>query len=201
MKPKDSKKSDSPKVWGLTGGIASGKSTVAGIFKDAGFSVVDADQIARELRATGGAAFEPIFKRFGTTHAAKLREIVFSDPLAKKDLEAILHPLIRFESDVRIKAAALAGKPVIYEAALLIETGRDKLFSGLIAVIAPFEMRLQRLLARDGSDPVLAKKILASQDAGISDQDRKNAATHILNNDGTPEHLKEQVLRLIPLLN
>jgi dephospho-CoA kinase len=197
MKPNASKKSSNSKVWGLTGGIASGKSTAAKFFKEAGLPVVDADLIARDLRAQGGAAYEPIFKRFGTTNASRLREIVFNDAQAKKDLEGILHPLIRFESDVRIKAAAEGGKTVIYEAALLVEANRYQQLTGLIVIQAPYELRLQRLLTRDQANPELAKKILDSQ---ISDADRNRAATHVLNNGGTPQELQQEILRIIPKL-
>lgn len=197
MKLKDSKKAENPKVWGLTGGIASGKSTAARFFQNAGLTVIDADQIARDLRAPSGAAFAPIFKRFGTTNASRLREIVFSDINAKKDLEGILHPLIRFESDVRIKAAANSGHPVIYEAALLIETGRYSQFSGLIVVTAPDEIRLKRLIERDGCERELAQRILQTQ---ITDEERKKLATHVLNNDGTQDKLEAQVKTLVPLL-
>jgi dephospho-CoA kinase len=215
MKPSASKNSAKisgrARVWGLTGGIASGKSTVARLFAEAGVPVIDADQIARELRAPGGAAHDAIIQRFGTADPARLREIAFADPLARTDLEAILHPLIRKESALRIEALAEAaaqrvgqgpGKvaaivPVIYEAALLVETGRYKDFAGLIVVSADESVRMERLMARDRSPEVLARKILASQ---IQDIERKAHATFVIENHGSLEDLRARVFEIIPKL-
>ncbi len=208
MKPSESKKARSStpvappvaKIWGLTGGIASGKSTVARIFSELGVPVIDADQVARELRAPDGAAHDAILARFGTADSARLREIVFSDPVARADLEAILHPLIREESARRI-SQAVEGRvgivPVIYEAALLVETGRYRDFAGLIVVAASEELRLARLMARDQSEEELARKILRSQ---ISDEKRRSCATFVIENHGSIEELHAQVLAIFPKL-
>jgi dephospho-CoA kinase len=197
MKPNESKKAK-PEVWGLTGGIASGKSAVARFFAEAGVPVIDADQVARDLRAPGGAAFDPILKRFGTADSARLRGIVFADPQARADLEAILHPLIRDESARRI-AAAIEGRtgvvPVIYEAALLVETGRYRDFKGLIVVSADEKLRMARLVARDGCTEGMAQKMIASQ---IEDAKRREAATYVIENHGSLDDLRAQVLSLLP---
>jgi dephospho-CoA kinase len=199
MKPSESKKAQA-KIWGLTGGIASGKSTVARIFSEAGVPVVDADQVARELRAPGGAAYDAIVAQFGTADAQRLRQIVFSDPVARSKLETILHPLIRAESARRIEAM-LVGKsgtvPVIYEATLLVETGRYRDFAGLIVVSADEELRLARLMARDKNPEELARRIVASQ---MSDEKRRSHATYIIENHGSVEDLRMQVLALLPKL-
>lgn len=201
MKPSDSKKKAEPRVWGLTGGIASGKSLVAKFFAEEGVPVIDADEIARELRGPGGAAHELIQKRFGTVDPSKLREIVFTDPSARKDLEAILHPLIQKESGKRIEAA-LQGRegavPVLYEATLLVETGRYRDLQGLIVVVAEEEVRIQRLIARDRSSRELAQRILASQ---LGDAERRDHATFVIENDGSIENLKAQVRALLPRLS
>jgi dephospho-CoA kinase len=152
---------------------------------------VDADRISRELSDKGGAAHDPIFQRFGTTDRAKLRQIVFSDPQARKDLEAILHPLIQKESTKQIQK--FGSGVVLYEAALLVETGRYKDFQGLIVVDAPREKRKQRLIHRDQCSPELAEKILAAQ---ISDDQRRAAATHILENSGTEDELRSKIENL-----
>jgi dephospho-CoA kinase len=175
-------------VWGLTGGIASGKSTVARIFSELGIPVVDADQVARQLAAKGGAAHLPILDRFGTTDRSSLREIVFSDPQARKDLEAILHPLIKAESERQLQK--LGPGVVLYEAALLVETGRYKDFRGLIVVDAPREQRKQRLIERDHCSPELAEKILLAQS---SDENRRAAATFVLENSGTEQELRAKI--------
>jgi len=221
MKPSESKKAQanakSVKVWGLTGGIASGKSTVARIFAEAGVPVVDADQVARDLRAPGGAAHDPIVARFGTVDPARLREIVFSDPVARAELEAILHPLIRTESMRRIEAAvtgqlasatngsgrrmdnltAPPAVPVIYEAALLVETGRYRDFAGLIVVSADEKLRVKRLMDRDQNDEELAQRIVAAQ---ISDEKRRSCADFVIENHGSLEDLRKQVLAIVPKL-
>ena len=183
-------KSKNRAVWGLTGGIASGKSTAARIFQqDIGIPVVDADQIARDLSRPEGLAHAAIIKRFGTDDRVKLRQIVFNDPFARKDLEAILHPLIQQESLERI--SKIPPKiPVLYEAALLVETGRYQNLSGLIVIDCPVPIRRQRLIQRDGATPELADRILAAQ---ISDEDRLKAATQIIQNSGSLEDLRLQI--------
>jgi len=187
------------RVWGLTGGIASGKSTAARLFEKLGVPVIDADQLARELSAPGGAAHADIVKRFGTDDRAKLREIIFADPKARKDLEAILHPLIRTESDKRIRflAEAHPGEPasffVIYEAALLVETGRWRDLEGLIVVDAPRSLRRMRLMERDEIDGELADKILAAQSP---DAERRAAASIVLDNSSSQDVLRKKVRHL-----
>jgi dephospho-CoA kinase len=186
-----------PDVWGLTGGIASGKSTVAGFFADEGFEIIDADKISHELTRAGGAAHDEIVKRFGTADRGELRKTVFADPAARSDLEAILHPKIRAESERRIKAAKHA---IIYEATLLVETGRYRDFSGLIVVSAPQEQRLERILAREPSRSMtreLAAQILSTQ---LSDAEREAKATWVIHNDDSLERLREQVREITRLL-
>jgi dephospho-CoA kinase len=187
-------------IWGLTGGIASGKSMAGRYFEEAGFPVLDADALSRELSAPGGAAHDKIVARFGTADRAKLREIVFKDVGARRDLEAILHPLIGQESIKRMHAMAEAmtsqGKKahVIYEATLLVETGRYRQMSGLIVIDAPSAMRRARMIERDGSTPEMADRILAAQ---LSDEERRKAATVIIPNTGTPEDLRTAVQNFI----
>ncbi|MCM2323997.1 MAG: dephospho-CoA kinase [Oligoflexia bacterium] len=186
-------------IWGLTGGIASGKSTVARFFEEADIPVVDADQISRQLSAPGGAAHDAIVQRFGTAERARLRERVFADPKARRDLEAILHPLIQIESLRQMRALAeqwvprhpsgTGPVPIVYEAALLVETGRYRTLRGLIVVEAPREARIERLMKRDGSPRELAEKILGAQ---ASDEARRAAATHVIDNSGSVEDLRDR---------
>lgn len=191
------------RVWGLTGGAASGKSEATKFFEELGVLIIDADLIARELSGPGGKAESLIVKRFGAIPRTKLREIIFSDQKARKDLEAILHPLIRFESQAKIKSlisrprSSLGPMVILYEAALLIETGHFRDFSGLIVLEAPYEERLRRMMARDGHPRELCEQILASQ---VSDAERRQAATHIIDNSGSLDKLKEHVRALLPLL-
>ncbi|MBY0470308.1 dephospho-CoA kinase [bacterium] len=203
-KPKKVSPSSHLKVIGLTGGIASGKSAVAEIFMNLGVPVIDADQISRTLAQPGGAAHNKILKRFKTTDRKKLRELVFRDEKARRDLEAILHPLIQSESKRQMEALAqqstvLPGV-VLYEAALLVETGRHKDLDGLIVVETPREIRLKRLVDRDarkGMTSEMAKKIM---DAQASDEERRHAATFVIDNSGIFQELKTRVAALIQSL-
>ena len=188
-------------VWGLTGGIASGKSTAARIFEKQGIAVVDADQIARKLSSEGGLASPQILKRFGTLDRKALRQIVFNDPQSKSDLEKILHPLIwneslkEFDRVSELAQSQGTSLPIIlYEAALLIETGRYQSLDGLIVVTAPSELRMQRLIERDPVSPQLAAAMINAQ---ISDDQRRAAATEILSNVSNLDELEEQILNLI----
>ena len=184
-------KSQPTRIYGLTGGIASGKSTVARLFAEHGIPVLDADSLARELSAPGGLALEAILRRFGTADRERLREMVFADAAARKDLEAILHPLIRSESAKRLKA--MSGPYALYEAALIVEAGRAKEFDGLIVVTAERETRKSRLIARNGFSAEQAERILSTQ----SDDATKLAqATHVIRNDGTLEQLQAAVSEL-----
>jgi len=183
-----------PEIWGLTGGIASGKSTAAKAFAAAGVPFVDADEIARELRAPDGAAHALIVARFGTADPVKLRQVVFTDPRAKNDLEGILHPLIQKESLARIRS--FKAKRVIYEASLLIETGRYQDFAGLIVIVSPLEARRQRLVARDRISLELADQMIASQ---ISDEERRKVATHVIENDGSAENLTKKIQSFVQI--
>jgi dephospho-CoA kinase len=182
-------------IWGLTGGIASGKSTVAKYFADLGIPVIDADQISRALSAEGGAAHEAVLKRFGTTDRAELREIVFKDPLARKDLEAILHPHIvrKSQTELQRMAEQSGSSIVIYEAALLVETGRYKSLKGVLIVESPRETRKKRLISRSGLSEEMAEKIL---DAQLSDEKRRAVATLVIENTGSLDELREKVRQI-----
>jgi dephospho-CoA kinase len=179
------------KVVGLTGGIASGKSTAGTYFAEKGVPVIDADQISRALTDEGGAARPAIEKRFGTADRAKLRDIVFQDENARKDLEAILHPLIVEESQKQIDRHRDAGAMlIIYEATLLVETGRYKTLDGLIVVTSAPEEQQRRLILHRTMSAELADKILKAQ---ISNEARQKAATYVIENNGTLEELQQKV--------
>ncbi len=186
----EAKKIEKAEVWGLTGGIAAGKSTVGQYFIQLGIPVIDADQITRDLLQKDSPAYSDLIHRFGTLERNQLREIVFSDLTAKKDLEQILHPLIQMESRKRIQTLALKHPIIIYEAALLVETGRYQDLAGLIVVEASEEIRIQRLLSRKTATPELARKMINSQ---ISDLEREKHADLILENSGTLEDLHTKV--------
>jgi dephospho-CoA kinase len=154
--------------------------------------VIDADQIVRDLSAPGGDARPLIRGRFGDISKDQLRTLVFSDDRARRDLEAILHPLVRDESERRMREHADQGhRLVIYEAALLLETGRTEGFQGLIVVIAGRDEQKARLLARANPvDELTAERILRAQ---WTDEQRRAKATVLIENQGPVEALRAPV--------
>lgn len=189
---------DRVKLYGLTGGIASGKSTVAGALRSLGATVVDADQLARDVVAPGQPALEEIRARWpdvvaadGTLDRKALGAVVFADPAARQALEAITHPRIGARSAQLLSEARERGEPVaFYEAALLVEKGLDEGFDGLVVVSVPESVQLQRLMARDGLDEEAARQRLAAQ-APLS---RKlERATDVVDNAGDLAQTRAQV--------
>ena len=187
-------------VVGLTGGIGSGKSTVADCFAALGVPVIDTDVLARDLTAPGGAALDAIRAAFGGTvmqadgslDRAALRRRVFADAGARRQLEAILHPRIRQE--VELKLAALAGSYALVVIPLLVETGgyRD-LLNRVLVVDCPEELQIARVVARSGLTPDEVKAILAAQ---ASRAERLAAADDVIVNAASPDSLPSQVATL-----
>jgi dephospho-CoA kinase len=184
---------------GLTGGIASGKSTVAQLFTGHGVPVIDLDLVAREVVAPGEPALAAIVAEFGAEvldaagqlDRASLRARVFQDPAERKRLEALLHPLIL---EAAVRHAEKAGGPYqVIVAPLLVEFGLTGWVDRVLVVDCPAETQLQRLLARDGGDEALARAILATQ---ASRAQRLAAADDVIVNDGPPERLAEAVAAL-----
>src|SRR5512134_1842084 len=147
------------KVFGLTGGIGAGKSTVARMFFEEGLPVVDADRIARDITVPGRPASEAIVRRFGREillpggriDRARLGDLVFSDPRKRADLEAITHPEIARGIAAELSRLESAGHGVaIVEAALIHETGRRERFEAVIAVRCDRDQQVRRLVERDG---------------------------------------------------
>ncbi len=186
------------RVWGLTGGIGTGKSTVARLFSElGGVPTLDADQVARELREPGQPAHQAILKRFGTADRKELRDLITRDPVAKGDLEALLHPLIRVASREKLEALHRAHPEaplLLYEATLLIESGRAPDFESVIVVTAPLPDRLARISARDG---VTQAEALALIEAQSPDSYRLPHADHHIQNLGSLEDLKSQIRKIL----
>ena len=184
---------------GLTGGIASGKSTVAQRFTDLGVPVIDADVAARDVVAPGKPGLEPVINRFGARVVAEngeldrraLRDLVFSDPAARHDLEAILHPLIRAEMDRG--AAAAVGPYIVMAIPLLIEGGSRDRVDRILVVDVDEAVQVERVMARDHSSLEQARAILASQ---VPRTARLAAADDVLTNGGTVTELRQGVDRL-----
>ena len=191
-------------VVGLTGGIGSGKSTVASLFADKGAVVIDADGISREVMAPGGEAFAPIVERFGpgvvasdgTLDRAALAEIVFRDRGALKDLEGITHPAIgRVMAERMAAAASDPARVVIMDIPLLAEgTGRERFgLAAVVVVDTPTDVALERLVGQRGMDEADARARMANQ-AGRDD--RVRLADHVIDNSGSVEHLRAEVDRV-----
>jgi dephospho-CoA kinase len=187
-------------VVGLTGGIGSGKSAAAEEFARLGASVVDTDEIARELTAPGGAAMPHIRSLFGDTFVAAsgamdreaMRRRVFADPAAKQALERLLHPMIRAESERRIADAR--GPYVVHVVPLLLESADyRRRVDRVLVVDAPEEAQVARVCARSRLDAAEVRAIMRTQ---ASRAERLAAADDVLDNGGTREALRAQVASL-----
>ncbi|MGH8991259.1 MAG: dephospho-CoA kinase [Acidimicrobiia bacterium] len=180
---------------GLTGGIGSGKSTVARALAGRGAVVIDADVLAREVVEPGTAGFRAVVDRFGPAvvdHDGRLdrpalARLVFEDPAARVDLNGIVHPLVAAET-ARRTAAAPPGSVVVLDVPLLVEAAKSG-YDLVVVVEAPEALRLVRLVAR-GMDPVDARRRMAAQ---VSDAERRAVADVVLDNAGTPADLARQV--------
>jgi dephospho-CoA kinase len=190
----------------ITGGIGSGKSTAVKCFNELGIPSIDADAIARKLREPGQPAYQAILQRFSTSDRTVLRTLLSQDPQAKRDLEAILHPLIqkaseaemqKIETDIALLPEDQRPPFLLYEAALIIEAGRAKDFDGLIVVTCPDPLKIQRVQSRDQVPPEAAEAMIRAQ---MSDPERLKHAHYQLDNSGTPEQLKEAVRKLLDQL-
>ncbi len=160
------------KIIGLTGGIASGKSTAARLLAEQGMPVIDADLLAREAVLPGSGALSAIISLFGsrmllpdgTLDRGALGKVVFADPEARKQLEGIIHPEVRRLAKSKLQALQESGVPVVfYMAPLLIEAGADDLCDEIWVVDLDEESQLQRIMARDGMNCREARQRIAAQ--------------------------------------
>lgn len=183
----------------LTGGIASGKSTVCQAFADLGVPIVDADVIARQVVAPGQPVLEAIVDYFGTDivddagalRRAALRARIFANPHDKKVLEGILHPLIY--SEIQQQLSLLHACYALVVVPLLLETGQAELFDRILLVDCPESLQLQRVMSRDGIDDAQAAAIIDSQ---ASRAQRLAVAHDVIDNSQTPAVLAEHVKNL-----
>lgn len=193
---------------GLTGGIGSGKSTVAAMLVELGAHLVDLDAISRGLTATGGAAIELIAREFGpqaidslgAMDRVQMRTLAFADPLVLARLEAILHPLIGQHS----RDHALLARPdqiVVFDVPLLAEAlphWRERVDAILVVDCSP-ETQIQRVMARSGWDRQAIQAVLAKQ---ATREQRRAMADHVLLNEGLSlDELREQVRKVWDLWN
>jgi dephospho-CoA kinase len=190
---------------GLTGGAASGKSTVSAMLADLGAVIVDADILAREVvaRDTEGLAevvaeFGPeVLTEDGVLDRSALGALVFADADRRRALEAIIHPRVRSRA-AEIEAAAPPGSVVVHDIPLLAETGQAGSFDAVIVVDVPTEVQLDRMVRLRGMTAVEAQ---ARIDAQASREDRLAVATHVVDNTGSLEQLRRRVAEVYAALS
>lgn len=185
---------------GLTGGIGCGKSVVADMFRELGITVIDADQIARELVEPGSPVLDTVIEQFGTDflnadgrlNRQKLAQHVFADPEQKKVLESLIHPAVR--DAIRQQLASCARETyVIVAVPLLLETGYTELTDRVLVVDCDEALQVQRVHQRDGRDIGQIQNIIEQQ---ISRSERLAMADDILYNNTGLDELKQQVAKL-----
>lgn len=200
-------------VVGLTGGIGSGKSTVSSLLEERGAVVVDADRIAREVVAPGGPAYQPVVDRFGpgvvaadgTIDRPALAAVVFADPAARADLEAITHPVVGATMAERLTAQAGTDNVVILDVPLLVEGGRGRADEGeggrrslphgvaaVVVVDTPPAIAVERLVRDRG---MKAADVEARMAAQATREERLALADVVVDNSGSPEELRAEVDR------
>ncbi len=186
-------------IVGLTGGIASGKTTVANLFEVLGVTLIDTDQLARDVVEPGTPALQQIVAAFGPgildpdgrMNRRRMRDRVFANPVERRTLESITHPAIRAELLRRSRAAT--GPYQMHVIPLLTEGGNRSAFDRVLVVDCPTEVQLRRLMQRDGSSLAQAQQILAAQ---ATREQRLSVANDVIRNEGNLESLRPQVQAL-----
>lgn len=187
------------KIYGLTGGIAAGKSEASRRFKERGIPVIDADKVGHAVTEPGGAAEQAVIEAFGDAiitsgiiDREKLGLVVFSDPEARMKLNGIVHPAIGRETAARFAAFAEEGHPVaVYDAPLLAEDGTLRGgFDGLIVVLCPREVRLKRLIETRGMSEEEANRRI---DAQTPPEEKVRLAQWVIHNTGSIDDLRAEV--------
>lgn len=187
------------RVFGLTGGIGSGKSTVAAMLRERGVPVVDADELAREAVAPGSEGLTQVLAALGadllqadgSLDRKRLGARVFHDETARKKLNSIVHPIVRRLSQERFATLAAAGEELAaYDVPLLFEVGLDAALRPVVLVAASEATQLSRILARDGLSEAEAKARIAAQ---LPLAVKRQRADHVVENDGSREELAAQV--------
>lgn len=186
-------------LFGLTGGLASGKSTVAALMRARGIAVIDADQIAREVVLPGTEGNEAVVQAFGpdvrkedgSLDRAKLADIVFNNPEQRRRLNSILHPRIAMMTQQKASQLAAEGVELAcYEAALLVENGLADMFRPLVVVAVPEEVQVKRAMERDHASLEQAKARLAAQ---LPLSAKVAVADYVIENSGDKEALEARV--------
>ena len=184
---------------GLTGGIGSGKSTAARMFADLGAIVIDADAIAKEVLEPGQVGYESVVNNFGEEILDSSGNIdrvilagkVFGDTTKLKELEEIVHPAVA-NKVAQIRESLPAGSTIIYDTPLLIEKSLQQQFDQVIVVLAPEDLRTQRLLARG----LAQNDIIGRMSNQATDEQRREIANYVINNSSTLMELREEVQKV-----
>lgn len=186
---------------GLTGGIASGKSTVSEILRELGAVVIDADQLAREVVAKGTPGLARVVDAFGPgiltpdgeMDRPAVGAIVFADEAKRRELEAIIHPLVGARS-AELAREAGPDAVVVHDIPLLVETGQADTFDAVIVVDAPEDVQVERMLRDRGWSESDSRARIAAQ---ASREHRRQAATYVIENTGTHEDLRRRVAEVL----
>ncbi len=197
-------KSDNQRVVGLTGSVATGKTTVTEMFQRLGAAIVDADQLARAVVQPGTKALQEIVRlcgqeillASGELDRSSLRQRIIADQELREEVNAITHPRILELESAAIKEAAFP--LVIVDAALMIESGSYTRFRELILVYVPRDVQLKRLMKREG---MTRKAAVAFMDTQMDIEEKKKYATYLVDNSGTVEETAEQVVKLHEILS
>lgn len=191
------------RVWGLTGGIGAGKSEAARVLRSLGVPVLDADRIAREQMQPGAPVFDAVVAEFGTAilgatggiDRAALATIVFADPVRRTRLDALTHGPVMDELRQSLSVLGMAKHPLAFvEAALVFETGLDQTLHGTVAVVAPIDVRIARVQARDQAAAAAVQARIAAQ---TDDDTRRTRATRVIENGGDLAALRAAVVDLL----
>jgi len=186
------------KLVGLTGGVGSGKSTVADMLRELGAQVVDADEATHAVYEPGSPGFDAVVREFGAEFVeggridrSRLGELVFHDDDARRRLNSIVHPLVReWMAQHTAEAAERGAEAVVQDVPLLFENGLERLFSTVVLVYAPEEVQVERLVSGRGYTPERARAMIAAQ---MPIENKRGLAHHVINNSGTREETLTQV--------
>lgn len=181
-------------VVGLTGGIGSGKSTVSALLAERGAVIIDADAIHRENMAPGGRVHDAVLERFGTVDRPALAALVFNDPAALADLNALTHPAVGAVMAERLAEQAATDNVVVLDIPLLVESKRQSVYplAGVIVVDAPVEAAVRRLVDQRGMPEEDARARIANQ---ATREERLAHADCVIDNGGSLAELRAQVDR------
>jgi dephospho-CoA kinase len=189
---------------GLTGGVASGKSTVSRMLAELGAVVIDADLLAREVVGRGTDGLEEVVAAFGSQVLTPAGDLdrpalgarVFADETRRRDLEAIIHPRVRARA-AEIEASAPEGSLIVHDIPLLAETGQGAAFDAVVVVDVPSELQVERMVRERGWTPAEANSRIAAQ---ASREERRAIATYVIENTGTIEDLRRRVAEVFARL-